>query len=348
MAGGLKVYVPIEGLIVSDPFAVGFIKFRSADDVLGLLDVPAPTYVEADLRRRAKDDNVTAFAEVPRDDVAEAVELAGQAIDVLRVFERHDHDWAMHVQFGVASQLRTTRVPCITAGPGAFGVTVVPDSHFTGTRIDHERFADDELFQWLAATIGDPSPTEGQRRALVGLEMLSEAIIAPPRPSAIALVTALEAWLKPDRDGALTYVLARAIAYFGCGNHTSVQCGRGRDTCPYLAYDPADFGVPKKLKRLRAIGVDPPWRCAEWQIAVDYYEIRSALVHGTRPTVDRKEMASQVHRVYRRLAIPILQWLADHPDDPIGDLDKAIAGLPEPPDWEAVLGPMPHNPSRDT
>jgi hypothetical protein len=348
MVGGLSVYVPIEGLTVSTPFPVGFITFRSAEDVLAQLDEPAPTNMRADLRERARDGNVTAFAEVPRDDVAEAVELAGQAIDVLRVFERHDHDWAIHTQFGVASQLRTTRVPCVTAGPGALGVTVVPDSHFTGTQIDHERFANDELFQWLATSIGEPSPTEGQRRALVGLEMLAEAIIAPPRTAAVALVTALEAWLKPDNDGALTYVLARSVAYFGCGSHTIVQCGRGLDTCPYLAYDPTEPGVPRKLNRLRTIGVDPPWRCAEWQIAVDCYDLRSAIVHGARPDVDRKQIASQVHRVYRRLAIPILRWLADHPDDPIGDLNIAIAGLPEAPDWEAVLGPMPDTPARDT
>lgn len=258
VAGGLSVHVPIGGLTVSTPFAVGLVTFRSADDVLALLGASAPADMQDALRQRAKDGNVTAFAEVPREDVSEAVELASQAVDVLRVFERHSHDWSVHTQFGVASQLRTTQVPCVTAGAGALGVTVVPDSHFTGTQLDYERFAADELFQWLAAGIGEPSRTEGHRRALVGLEMLSEAMIAPPRAAAAALVTALEAWLKPDRDGALTYVLARSVAYFGCGSHESVQCGRGRDTCPYLSYDPAAAGVPKKLRRLRLIGADPP------------------------------------------------------------------------------------------
>jgi hypothetical protein len=345
VTGGLSVYVPIEGLSVVTPFSVGFITFRPAEEVVALLEAPALTSMQAELRQRAKDGNVTAFAEVPREDVFEAVELASQAIDVLRVFERHSHDWAVHTQFGVASHLRTTRVPCVTAGPGALSVTVVPDSHVAATQqVDHERFANDELFQWLGASIGEPSPTEGQRRALVGLEILSEAIIAPPRASAVALVTALEAWLKPDRDGALTFVLARSVAYFGCGVHASVQCGRGRETCPYLAYDPSASGVSRKLKRLRAIGVDPPWRCAEWQIAVDWYEIRSAIVHGKRPELDRRATASQVHRVYRYLAVPILRWLAAHPHDPVGDLDAAIAGLPAAPDWEAILGPMPSAP----
>lgn len=292
MADDVDVYVPIEGLTVTGPFPVGIVTFRSADEVLALVAAPAvPTQMHADLRQLVDHGNVTTFAEVPRNDVSRAVVLAGQAVDLLRVYERHDHDWAIHTQFGVASQLRTTRVPCITTGVGALGVAVVPDSHFTGTQIDQQGFAEDDLFQWLAASIGEPSPTEGQRRALIGLEMLSEAIIAPPRAAAVALVTALEAWLKPDRDGALTYVLARSVAYLGCSSHTSVQCGRGRDTCPYLAYDPSDAGVPKKLKRLRAIGVDPPWRCAEWQITVDWYELRSAVVHGRRPNVDRSEMA---------------------------------------------------------
>jgi hypothetical protein len=345
VAGGLSVYVPIEGLAVVAPFSVGLITFRSTDDVLALLEAPVATDVEAVVRQRAQDGNVTAFAEVPRDDVSVAVELASRAIDVLRVFERHSHDWAVHTQFGVASQLRTTRVPCVTSGPGTLGISVVPESHFTGTQIDHESFGNDELFQWLAASIGAPAPTEGQRRALIGLEMLSEAMIAPPRTAAVALVTALEAWLKPYSDGPLTFALARSVAYFGCDSHASVQCGRGRDTCPYLAYDPAAAGVSKKLKRLRAIGTAPPWRCAEWQVAIDCYELRSDIVHGRRRTVDSKEVASQVHRVYRRLAIPILRWLADHSDDPIGDLDAAIAALPEAPDWEAVLGPMPIVPS---
>jgi hypothetical protein len=345
MSDGPNVYVPIEGLAVVDPFPVGIVTFRSADDVVALLGVTAPTYVHADFRRLVRQGNVTAFAEVPRNDVTQAVELASQAVDVLRIYERHDHDWAMHGQFGVASQLRTTQVPCITAGPGALGVTVVPESHFTGTKIDHLAFADDDLFQWLAASIGEPAPSEGQRRALIGLEMLSEAVIAPPRAAAVALVTALEAWLKPERDGPLTYTLARAVAYLGCSSHSSVQCGRGRDTCPYLAYNLTDARITKNLKRLRSIGADPPWRCAEWQITVDWYELRSDIVHGRRPEIDRREIANQVHRGYRRLAIPILRWLADHPDDPIGDLDAAIARLPDAPDWEAILGPMPPSPS---
>ena len=50
MAGGLSVYVPIEGLTVSTPFPVGFITFRSAEDVLAQLDEPAPTNMRDDLR----------------------------------------------------------------------------------------------------------------------------------------------------------------------------------------------------------------------------------------------------------------------------------------------------------
>lgn len=343
VADGTQVYVPIEGLNVPEPFPVGCVTFRSAADVVDHLDGDVPASVLGELREMVRARSVTAFAEVPLDEVEQAVELAARAVDVLRVYERHGHDFALHAHFGVASQLRATRVPCVFVGPGLRGVSVVPDSNFTGTTIDHVAFANDELFQWLAGSIGDRAPSEGQRRALVGVEMLSEAIIAPPRPAAAALVTALEAWLKPDRDGALTFTLARSVAFLACGSHNNVQCGRGSDTCPYLALDPTESGVPRKLKRLRQAGTEPPWRCAEWQIAIDWYELRSDVVHGKRPEVDRREMARHVHRVYRRLALPILRWLADHPEDPIGDLDVAIAGLPTPPDWEAILGPMPPN-----
>lgn len=157
----------------------------------------------------------------------------------------------------------------------------------------------------------------------------------------VELVGALEAWLLPERGTGLTYRLARAVAFFGCGRQNDDLCGRHRDTCPCLALDPGRTSERNKLKLLRTEGTEPPWRCAEWHRVVDWYEDRSGVVHGSGQVISYKDASNALYWVCRNLAEPILQWLADHPTDPVAALDEAIAALPPAPDREARLGSGP-------
>lgn len=158
------------------------------------------------------------------------------------------------------------------------------------------------------------------------------------------LVGALEAWLLPRSSTGQTFRLARAIAFFGCGRQDGDLCGRSRETCPYLELNPDVDAERRKLKRLQAAGARPPWRCSEWHRVVGWYDDRSDVVHGAGPVISYKEASRAAHWVCRNLAEPILQWLADHPADPVGALATEIAGLPPAPDWAAVFDLIPRLP----
>ena len=84
----------------------------------------------------------------------------------------------------------------------------------------------------------------------------------------------------------------------------------------------------------------PPWLCSEWHRVVDWYDLRSDVVHGAGPTVTYKDASNALFWALKYLTEPMVCWLSEHPNDPVGDLDRAIADLPPAPDWEKVLGPL--------
>lgn len=125
------------------------------------------------------------------------------------------------------------------------------------------------VFHWAASAISASSPCESQRRALIGIQLLSQALVEQRGTfKMVELVGALEAWLLPRRAAGQTFRLARAIAYFGCGGGDDDLCGRSRATCPYVELNPDISAERSKLKRLRIKGAIPPWRCSEWHRVV--------------------------------------------------------------------------------
>jgi hypothetical protein len=74
-----------------------------------------------------------------------------------------------------------------------------------------------------------------------------------------------------------------------------------------------------------------------WLRVVDWYDSRSGIVHGEYLDLDEAEIWNTQHWIFHDVLPPVLQWLADHEDDPIGALERAINALPDPPDWESIL-----------
>lgn len=335
--------VPIEGLTSVARWDVGPVAIRPATDVLEEFRRGAEAHPESSWFFDVIDEIKSgAFAEVDAPAFDDALVLVTQAVDVLRVFQHARHYTTQLTQFGIVGDVQRAVVPYAVANEGRAAFGFKHRGHALGWTFSEPRqWEQAGVFRWVANAIGASAQSEAQRRALVGVQLLSQALIERrPTLKMVQLVTALEAWLLPRRGRAQTFQLARAVAFFGCGRSNGDLCGRSRDTCPYLACDPGKQADLEMLKRLRKRGAAPLWRCSEWHRVVDWYDDRSDVVHGAGPVISPRDSSSALYWTLRWLAEPILEFLRDHEVDPIESLDAALRGLPEPPDWEARLGPL--------
>ncbi len=336
------IVLPIEGLTVSTTWEVGAVLIRPANEQLADLETAFTPESFASFERSLEAQASGAFASVEADDIDQALVLVTQAVDVLRVFQHAKYYTVELSHFGVAGEMTWGVVPyaqIVDAGAG-HGWTVRGKAR-GWSFADDGLWADSAAFQWLARTVGATDPSEAQRRALVGTQLLSQALMEPrPAFRMVQLVTALEAWLLERHGTRQTYRLARAVSYFGCGLHDSNLCGRSRETCSYLELEPGVNDEYRRLKKLREKGAAPPWRCSEWHRVVDWYDDRSDVVHGGGPDIGDRESRNALHWALYRLTEPILEWLSDHPDNPSHALDVAIRSLPPAPNWEKRLGAL--------
>jgi hypothetical protein len=339
--------VPIAGLTVRAEWLVGPVRVRPADDVLATVRDTAPAVAIDRFESSVSDLRAGAFAQVTAADIEEAVAIVRQAVDVLRVFQHVQHYITTLAQFGVAGDVPQSLMSYVVWDGTNTTYGFMSRGEILGwTFDDPNEWSRAPIFQWVASAIGADKPTEAQRRALVGVQMLAQAFVEQrPALKMVQTVTALEAWLLPRRQSSQTYRLARAVSYFGCGRHNGVMCGRQRDTCPYVGLQPDKGADLKQLRRLRTHGAAPPWFCAEWHRVVDWYDLRSDVVHGAGPVISMHEASSSLYWVAKWLAEPILEFLMSHPHEPIPALERELDALPAMPDWEARLGPLVPSPT---
>lgn len=335
--------IPIEGLKTAAEWTLGAVRLVPAGELQSRFHSPAATdiFLEA-FGKATGNDHHGAIAEADADSLEEALQLVGQAVDVLRVLQHVRYGSVQLTHFGLAGEITRNSIPYMEMSDTSDRYGWCFRGPATGWNFSDESPWDGfPGIRWTASLVGSDDLTDGERRALVGIESLSQAILERrPALKMVLLVTALEAWLLPRRSSGQTFRLARAVSYFSCGRHAGELCGRDRDTCPYLGIDPSAAGGPARLKQLRQSGAAPPWRCAEWHRVVDWYDMRSDIVHGAGPTISKSDADNAVYWVYRWLAEPVLEFLSGHVHDPIGALETALDSLPEMPDWEERLGPL--------
>lgn len=145
----------------------------------------------------------------------------------------------------------------------------------------------------------------------------------------------LEAWLLPHVEGPQTFRLARHVTSFACRRDDGRPCGGTAPDCPYLRLDPGDKQDLTRLKKLQAIG--GTWTCSEWFRILDWYEARSDAAHGRGGDVSHSEASSTEYLISHYLLDPILDWLAFHPDDPAGDLDRELCLVVDEAGWQEVV-----------
>lgn len=215
---------------------------------------------------------------------------------------------------------------------------VVPAKGRPRAKFSHDAYLDwcaSSSFKFLSNAIASPS-TDGQRRAATGGRLLARAS-AERRPDLkmLSAVMALEAWLLPHVDGPQAFRLARHVTSFACRRNDGRPCGGTAPDCPYLRLDPDDKQDLTRLKKLHAIR--GAWTCSEWFRILDWYKARSDAAHGLGGDASHSEASSTEYVISHYLLDAILGWLAFHPEDPTGDLDRELCLVVDEAGWQNVV-----------
>jgi hypothetical protein len=157
-------------------------------------------------------------AQVDAPNIDAALDLVTVATDILRVFQKIQHYSYRTTMFGLPGQLYRSNVRYLMlgdeVGPGfrnrgeAIGFTFSEEMHAT--------WNSSRIFPSLAALVGTSgSPDDGPRRALVGIQLLSQAILEHrPGFKILNLIIGLESMLLERLTQSQGFRLARRALYF--------------------------------------------------------------------------------------------------------------------------------------
>jgi hypothetical protein len=336
--------VPINGLTITGSWQLGSVTLLDTMETRRLIAVHPSRDALHPLSNGTVDEFAAALefasAHVLATTSAEAVDLARTAVELLRVFQQ-SQSRSETTMFGLPGELHSSRVDYLVLGDRA-GVGWTFRGHHPGWTFTPDQVALFESlpgFEFAAQAIGKTDPSEGENRALLASRLTSQAILEQ-RPSMKLLysIIAAETLLLDRSTVSQSFRLARRSVYFLCGQTESKLCGRERPTCTALANTPETSAGRKGLAEFRGRGRrDVRWRCSEWHHVLDWYDARSDVVHGGGLLAEEAEAGKTLFWLVTRLVPSVFQWLSDHPDDPLSDLEAAIESLPDPPDWEEII-----------
>ncbi len=341
-----RYLIPVEGLCIPHRWEIGRVALHPGTAGTDLVQDAPPIEDEDDffhdrvyeLLDSAMESTI---AEVPGgSDVDAAMEELRESLDVLRLFQL-SRQTTQSTSFGLSGDIRASLVEYVAIWEkSAPGSRFVGDYvGFTFTEDSYNDWANSTAFQFLSGSLADPSPAEGPSRAVTGARLLARAATEHrPDLKMLGVMAALEAWLLNRQSGPQTLRLARHVTWFGCGLPENDQCGRDRPVCPYLHLSPDCKGGISRIKKLQELGSTyDAWRCSEWHRVMDWYDARSDAAHGNPQSVDTKEANSAEYCVLHYLMEPILNWLREHPQNPVADLEAMIDGVEEPGGWQEMV-----------
>jgi hypothetical protein len=241
--------------------------------------------------------------------------------------------------FGLPGEVRTGTLNYVAMGNRA-GLGWKRRGEHLGWKYRSEQHAEfrASVFAFAAAAIGKDNPTEGERRAILGLQLASRAILEHRPPlRLLTVVMAAETLLLDGTQLGQSRALAQRSAYLLCARHEQVRCGRELPTCLVLGLSPDVSADAKDIGLFRDRGnADDRWRCSEWHRVLDWYGERSKIVHRGADNVDEKEASRALWWLTHDLLPVHLEWLHTHPDHPVEDLRAVISALPATPDRQAL------------
>lgn len=340
-----KILIPVSTLTVPEVWRVGRVTFHPSTDARDLTADAPPFDSENDVIAGRVLEVLDScgngcVAEISNAaDIHEALDALRKSLSALRLFQASRRSWR-ETTFGIGTDAPREIIGYVSIWErSAPGATV--EGHFTGYTFGDQALAEwrqSEAFQYLNDALVNASD-EGRRRAVRGALLFDRAALERnPDLRMLGFASALEAWIHGDEHGPKKYRLARHVAWFGCGAHNDNLCGRARPICPYLHLKPTEHS---RLRTLRELGnTYTPWRCSEWHRVVDWYDARSAVAHGGLDEVTKQEGDQPEFWISHHLTKPILLWLRDHPNDPVGDLQRLLDSRPDPTGWSAMCSAL--------
>jgi hypothetical protein len=285
-----------------------------------------------------------ATVEVDTDDGDGAVELARQAVAILRLFMRPE----VSVNVGlhkiglvgdVALAIREMIVIYESRRVGFGARRVDGPVSFTFTRVMFDKWDADPRIKYLSTVLAS-SPKARSRlgsRALTAISMLDVGFLAmEPTVKVLSSAVAVEAMLSREREASTKAQrtesplrIARRMAYLKC----PAQCGLSSPPCPYITGFRSENALVEHARQSSGKGEE--WRCT-WFLK---YACPDALVEATSSRAlfsTRHEVAHEgattasgrdirMIRYFADEAIfAALDWFAQHPGGSITDLDAEI------------------------
>jgi hypothetical protein len=339
--------IPIEGLKVPCAWRVGRVTLHPGSSGEELLREAPPFETEKYSVRDEVESIIasardSAIADVPgRGDIDAALDDVRSSLDVLRLFQA-SRSYTQTTVFGLPGDIYRSKIDYVSVWlKGSAPGWSYRGDHvgWTFTAELYDDWVSSSAFQFLDASLRDPSATESAQRAVIGAQLLARAVVEHrPDLKMLSVASALEAWLLERQAGPQTLRLARYASWFGCGQHNNDLCGRDRPICPYLHLSPNDKRDRERLRTLRELGgTNVRWRCSEWHRLMDWYDARSDAAHGAPVAVDTRFASSAEYWATHYLMEPILDWLREHPGDPVGDLETEVNAIADPDGWQAML-----------
>jgi hypothetical protein len=164
--------VPIEGLTVRTDWKVGPVVIGPTSVVTDAVrQRSAPSSAEW-FDERVAEFGSDACAMVEAVDRDAAIDLVVQAVDVLRVLQHVRHFKMELTQFGIAGDIGRGVLSYLEIDPSqSWSGSFYRGNSLGWTFDDPNEWADAPVFRWAASAIGASSPSESQRRALIGIQL---------------------------------------------------------------------------------------------------------------------------------------------------------------------------------
>lgn len=342
-----RLLLPVPGLGLSKSWKVGKARFHPAGMAAGLIEAAhtstseaAPAWYQDRVSSTAAELDRWAVADITvTNGIDEAMPLVASALTVLRAIQ-HMESPMVNIRrqtFGLPGQVTSAVISYFSLTGGAApgwqrtgtlaGWTFSDDSHAAWISDPAHRFLDEALRH------PEASRTPLQRRALVAIELLSNAWLSwQPDVAFLNAVMALEVLLGED-NGTKKYRIARRVSYFTCGWPGDVYADGTRAACPLLALPLKGDGTPGAEFRqlLGDIQAGNIRACTQFFDVLVLYEARNKIVHDGKLGLTAAQESRATWFIAARLLHRVLTWFAQHDGSDLTELDAEIAALPAAP-----------------
>lgn len=349
-AGGreqTRLLLPVPGLGLNQQWDVGHVRFHPAGAASDLIEgsqgddlLDAPDWYRSRVSNTVAELGRWAVADLSvAEKIEDAIPVVASAVAVMRAIQHMESPMVniRQQEFGLPGQVTSAVISyfSLTGGAAPGWRRTGALAGWTFSEDGHARWMSDPAYRFLDEALRQPegSRTSLQRRALIGIELLSNSWLSwQPDVSFLNAAMALEVLLGEDIV-TKKYLIARRVSYFTCGWPGQVYADETRTACPLMSLQLRANGTPgaelgQLLSDIRAGNTRP---CSQFFNVLALYKARNKIVHEGRLGLSSDQENHATWFIAARLLHRVLTWFAQHPHADLTELDAQIATLPTAP-----------------